>query len=333
MQRNWCDLCRGNNEDGDLFRCSTCPRKFHPECVKMSHRPEAGWRCEECEDATAPGAAEIKQKREMKSRTSVLRKIHLQLRASRHTFFAAERTRLLPFVGEERLDRLQYQMPSVSEVANAVQIEPKEKYIQAELRNYQVKGTNWILSQYAKGVGGILADEMGLGKTIQTLSFLATLKLKHKLPGPHLVITPLAVLQNWVNELKRFTPDLTHCKIQGSKQERERILSDPEVVHGKFDVYITTYETVMSEEAFFTDHFLWHTVTIDEGHRIKNEASKLCDCLARIQSPFRLLLTGTPLQVIATLPLLLLPWLLNRPRELNPASSPCHCPLAHSRHV
>ena len=39
---------------------------------------------------------------------------------------------------------------------------------------------------------------MGLGKTIQTLSFLAA--LKHEgVPGPHLVVTPLAVLQNWAN--------------------------------------------------------------------------------------------------------------------------------------
>ena len=35
------------------------------------------------------------------------------------------------------------------------------------LRDYQVDGVNWLLSQYRSGVGGILGDEMGLGKTIQ----------------------------------------------------------------------------------------------------------------------------------------------------------------------
>eukprot|EP00976_Prorocentrum_cordatum_P007810 155669-Prorocentrum_minimum.AAC.1 len=65
---------------------------------------------------------------------------------------------------------------------------------------------------------------------------------------------------------------------------------------GDFDVYLSTYETVMNSESFFADRFYWHTVTIDEGHRIKNENSKLCASLARIRSPFRLLLTGTPLQ-------------------------------------
>ena len=38
------------------------------------------------------------------------------------------------------------------------------------------------------------------------------------------------------------------------------------------------------------------TVIIDEGHRLKNETSRLCGALGRVQAPFRILLTGTPLQ-------------------------------------
>ncbi|KAK3280168.1 hypothetical protein CYMTET_11985, partial [Cymbomonas tetramitiformis] len=296
MQRSWCDVCRGDNSDGDLFRCSKCPRKFHPECVKLQFQPDTGWQCESCSGAKAPDKGTKKHIREMKARTQALRKTHRQLRASRQVFFAASRAKLLPFVSEPRLDRILSQLPSVADAVRSLDIGIEEKFIHGTLRDYQVVGVNWILSQYAQGVGGILADEMGLGKTIQTLAFLASLKFKRQLNGPHLIITPLAVLQNWVNELKRFTPGLTHCKIQGCKQERDRILSDPEVLHGAFDIYLTTYETMMSEEGFFTDNFLWHTVTIDEGHRIKNEATKLCSTLARIQSPFRLLLTGTPLQ-------------------------------------
>jgi len=75
-----------------------------------------------------------------------------------------------------------------------------------------VKLTQSCEAQYHLGVGGILADEMGLGKTIQTLSFLAALKT-NGYPGPHLVVTPLAVLQNWQNEIKRFTPSLTSIKV------------------------------------------------------------------------------------------------------------------------
>ena len=147
----------------------------------------------------------------------------------------------------------------------------------------------------AVAVGAILADEMGLGKTIQTLSFLSALKAAG-MAGPHLVVTPLAVLQNWHNEIKRFTPGLSVIKVHGSRSERDRILSMPVVLAGGFDIYLTTYETVLSEEPFFTESFLFHTITIDEGHRLKNESGKLSSSLARVTVPFRLLLTGTPLQ-------------------------------------
>ena len=33
-------------------------------------------------------------------------------------------------------------------------------FIEATLRDYQVEGVNWILAQFARGVGGILGDEM-----------------------------------------------------------------------------------------------------------------------------------------------------------------------------
>lgn len=41
-----------------------------------------------------------------------------------------------------------------------------------ELRDYQTRGLNWMISLYENGINGILADEMGLGKTLQTISLL-----------------------------------------------------------------------------------------------------------------------------------------------------------------
>ncbi|KAK3274685.1 hypothetical protein CYMTET_17141 [Cymbomonas tetramitiformis] len=298
MQCTWCDVCRGA---GDLFKCSTCPKKYHQECVKLPWRPTEAWSCHTCETAEPLDKAEKKREKDLRSRRAAVKKAHRFLKSFRRGFILRERSRLLPFVDEQTQDKILRQLPTLSQAeldsVPSAQVSPAgEPYIHAQLRAYQVVGINWILTQYQQGVGGILADEMGLGKTIQTLSFLATLKEKQASPGPHLVITPLAVLQNWCNEMKRFTPGLTFCKVQGNMAERDRILTDPAVLAGEFDVYLTTYETVMSEESFFADNFLWHTITIDEGHRIKNEHSKLCGALSRLQSPFRLLLTGTPLQ-------------------------------------
>lgn len=41
-----------------------------------------------------------------------------------------------------------------------------------EMRDYQVRGLNWMIGLYENGINGILADEMGLGKTLQTISLL-----------------------------------------------------------------------------------------------------------------------------------------------------------------
>merc|ERR1712203_1348370 len=40
------------------------------------------------------------------------------------------------------------------------------------LKEYQLKGLEWLVSLYNNSLNGILADEMGLGKTIQTLALL-----------------------------------------------------------------------------------------------------------------------------------------------------------------
>ena len=38
------------------------------------------------------------------------------------------------------------------------------KMLMAQLKEYQLKGLNWLGTLYEQGINGILADEMGLGK-------------------------------------------------------------------------------------------------------------------------------------------------------------------------
>lgn len=60
---------------------------------------------------------------------------------------------------------------------------------------------------WENGINGILADEMGLGKTIQCIAHIAMM-IEKKVTGPFLVVAPLSTLPNWVNEFKRFTPEV-----------------------------------------------------------------------------------------------------------------------------
>lgn len=72
-----------------------------------------------------------------------------------------------------------------------------------EMRDYQLRGLNWLISLFENGINGILADEMGLGKTLQTISLLGYMKHFREMAGPHLVIVPKSTLANWMSEFER----------------------------------------------------------------------------------------------------------------------------------
>ncbi|EDO08255.1 SNF2 family N-terminal domain containing protein [Babesia bovis T2Bo] len=164
-----------------------------------------------------------------------------------------------------------------------------------QLKPHQEFGVDWLLKSFLTG-GAILSDEMGLGKTIQTLCFLSYLKLM-KIEGPHLIVVPLSTVGNWLREIHRFTPHLTSIKICGSRTERQHAMEDRLAYKGLYDLYITTYETVKSEEEFFVETIpRWQCLILDEAHRIKNQSGAARHSMDRILANMRLLLTGTPLQ-------------------------------------
>jgi SNF2 family DNA or RNA helicase len=45
-------------------------------------------------------------------------------------------------------------------------------HLNGQLKDYQVKGLQWLVGLYEARLNGTLADEMGLGKTIQTIALL-----------------------------------------------------------------------------------------------------------------------------------------------------------------
>lgn len=75
--------------------------------------------------------------------------------------------------------------------------------VYGKLKEYQIKGLEWMVSLYNNNLNGILADEMGLGKTIQTIALITYLMEKKSCMGPFLVIVPLSTLSNWMLEFSR----------------------------------------------------------------------------------------------------------------------------------
>ncbi|CAF0763735.1 unnamed protein product [Didymodactylos carnosus] len=163
-----------------------------------------------------------------------------------------------------------------------------------EMRDYQVRGLNWMISLYENGINGILADEMGLGKTLQTISLLGYMKHYRDAGSPHMVIAPKSTLQNWMNEFQRWVPSLKPVCLIGLQEERNRIIRE-EIEPDDWDVLVTSYECVLRESAILKK-YNWRYICIDEAHRIKNEQSKLSKMVRLLKSTNRLLITGTPLQ-------------------------------------
>ena len=162
------------------------------------------------------------------------------------------------------------------------------------LKEYQIKGLQWMISLYNNNLNGILADEMGLGKTIQTISLIAYLIEHKKQNGPFLVIVPLSTLTNWNMEFEKWAPNVSRIIYKGPpntrKQQQQRIR------YSQFQVLLTTYEYIIKDRPVLSK-VKWVHMIVDEGHRMKNAQSKLSFTLTQYYTTrYRLILTGTPLQ-------------------------------------
>ncbi|MEM9865940.1 MAG: DEAD/DEAH box helicase, partial [Myxococcota bacterium] len=138
----------------------------------------------------------------------------------------------------------------------------------------------------------LLADDMGLGKTVQAAA-IAHVLLATGAAERVLVIAPASLKMQWRAEWNRFVPDSLEVPatvVFGSAQQREARYADTER-----GVLIANYEQIHRDleaiEAFAPD-----LVVLDEAQRIKNWPTRTARSVKRIDSPYRLVLTGTPIE-------------------------------------
>lgn len=168
------------------------------------------------------------------------------------------------------------------------------------IMDYQKEGLNWLYYMWYKKQNAILADEMGLGKTIQVIALFATLIEDHRC-FPFLVVVPNSTCPNWRREIKTWAPSLRVVTYYGSSVAR-KIAHDYEMFpDGGTDlrchIVVTSYETMVDDKARrIFSKIPWAGLIVDEGQRLKNDKNLLYDALTRISFPFKILLTGTPLQ-------------------------------------
>ena len=157
--------------------------------------------------------------------------------------------------------------------------------LQADLRDYQVDGFNWLARLAHWGVGACLADDMGLGKTLQALALI----LSRAPSGPTLVIAPTSVCLNWVSEAARFAPTL-NVKMFGAGDRADTLATlQP------YDLVVASYGPLQLEAALFAG-VKWRTIVLDEAQAIKNGATKRSQAVMALNGDFRMACTGTPLE-------------------------------------
>ena len=157
--------------------------------------------------------------------------------------------------------------------------------LQAELRPYQKEGVLWLDRLHNWGVGACLADDMGLGKTLQCIAIM----LKYAKNGPALVVAPASVCSNWTKELFRFAPTLRPVELKN--QNRQALLDTLE----PYDVLVVSYGILQANPDLLDDR-QWNITVLDEAHAIKNAKSMRSKAVMKLQSHFRIITTGTPIQ-------------------------------------
>lgn len=163
--------------------------------------------------------------------------------------------------------------------------------LQAELRDYQNYGFQWLKTLKFYHLGGILADDMGLGKTLQSIAFILSERNLNKDAKPALIVAPASLVYNWKNEFQKFAPSLTAEVIIGKPEERiERLQSDilP-------DVWITSYPTLRQDIDSY-NQLEFSTLILDEAQAIKNHTTKTAKAVRDIQTETRFALSGTPIE-------------------------------------
>ena len=155
------------------------------------------------------------------------------------------------------------------------------------LRDYQKAGIMWLKQLSVMDFGGILADDMGLGKTLQVLAYIHG----EGAGTPTLIVTPSALMYNWLNELNRFIPDASALIIDGSKDERAKLV---ETISG-YEFVITSYPLLRRDTALYKD-LEFEYFFIDEAQHIKNPRTMNAHAVKRINARHRFAVTGTPIE-------------------------------------
>ncbi|WP_411074703.1 DEAD/DEAH box helicase [Streptomyces sp. cmx-4-7] len=157
----------------------------------------------------------------------------------------------------------------------------------ATLRDYQLRGLDWLHRMTSLGLGGCLADDMGLGKTITVIALHLHRQTDPASAGPTLVVCPTSLMGNWQREVEKFAPGTPVRRFHGTARDLEG------VPDGGF--VLTTYGTMRLDAERLAERD-WGLVVADEAQHVKNPYSATARRLRTIGARARVALSGTPVE-------------------------------------
>ena len=158
-----------------------------------------------------------------------------------------------------------------------------EKLLKVPLYRYQAEGALFA----ARAGRALIGDEMGLGKTIQAIAD-AEILARHFGVSKVLVICPTSLKYQWQSEIARFSGRASRV-ITGGRAQRQKDYALDDFCK------ITNYEKLQPDLDLIT---AWapELVIVDEAQRVKNWNTIAARALKRVDSPYAVVLTGTPLE-------------------------------------
>jgi superfamily II DNA or RNA helicase len=159
--------------------------------------------------------------------------------------------------------------------------------LKVPLYPYQAEGALFAV----RAGRALICDDMGLGKTIQAIA-AAEILARHFGVSRVLVICPASLKYQWQSEMARFAGRQGKKAARviggGRAQRREHYVADD-------FCKITNYERLQPDLDLIA---AWapDLVIVDEAQRVKNWNTVAARALKRIDSPYAIVLSGTPLE-------------------------------------
>ena len=181
--------------------------------------------------------------------------------------------------------------------------------------DHQIDGINFGLDP--KHTKWLLCDSMGLGKTSEIIWYAETLKRRGLIDHCLIICGVDSLRQNWKKEIQKFSTE--SVLVLGEKvskkgkvsyasvDQRAKQLLEP-IEEFFVVVNVATLRSDKVVEAFKKSKNKFGLIAVDEAHKISNKSSQQGANLLKLNSPYKIAATGTPIVNSPLSAYLLLSW-------------------------